>query len=288
MLLMSTSHPDLSWGPSHQHLPPPGQRERDGKLGAILIVVIVSVPFLGTLGLPDPLTWPLATLLRGGAILAVVYLLFRAVRSGRLRLPFFGAERSPAPRLSERIAASPDPGETVREHSRRHGGGAFLGLHPGGRWVTADPEHAVMILGPPRSGKTSTIVIPSLLAAPGAAVSTATKRDVLDATWRARSRVGQVWLFDPSGESSPLPAGTRRLCWSPVTAASSWDSALLTARAMAAATSAGAGTTNEHHWRERSTALLAPLLYAANLTGKPVAEVLRWVLRADLGPPGLA
>ena len=62
-----------------------------------------------------------------------------------------------------------------------------------------------MILGPPRSGKTSTIVIPSLLAAPGAVVSTATKRDVLDATWRARSQVGQVWVFDPTGEQASLP-----------------------------------------------------------------------------------
>lgn len=57
---------------------------------------------------------------------------------------------------------------------------------------------------------------------------------------------------------------------------------------MAAATSVGHGTTNEHHWRERSTALLAPLLYAAHLTEKPIAEVLRWVLRADLGPAGHA
>src|ERR1039458_9906443 len=190
MLLMSTSHSHRSWGPSHQHIPPPGQRERDGKLGAILIFLTVTVMFLGALGLPDPLTWPLATLLRDSAILAVLYLPFRAIRSGRLRLPFLHRERSPAPRLSERIATSPDPGETVREHSRRQGGGAFLGLHPGGRWVTAAPEQAVMTLGPPRSGRPSPIVIPPRRAAPGAAVSTATKRDVLDATWRARSRVG--------------------------------------------------------------------------------------------------
>ncbi len=59
------------------------------------------------------------------------------------------------------------------------------------------------------------------------------------------------------------------------------------ARAMAACTSPGAGTTNEQHWRERSTALLAPLLLAANLAERPIAEVLRWVLRQDLEPAGL-
>jgi type IV secretory pathway TraG/TraD family ATPase VirD4 len=205
---------------------------------------------------------------------------------GLMRLPVRARERSPA-RIGERLSGAADPGEAVREHSRRLGGGAFLGLSPGGGWVTADSEHAVMVLGPPRSGKTSTVVIPAMLAAPGPAVSTATKPDVLEATWRARAQIGQVWLFDPSGEQRELPREIRWLSWSPVTAASSWDAALLMARAMAACAAPGRGTTNEGHWRERSSALLAPLLLAANLGGQPVAEVLRWVLRQDLGPAGL-
>jgi type IV secretory pathway TraG/TraD family ATPase VirD4 len=169
---------------------------------------------------------------------------------------------------------------------KRLGGGAFLGFAPGGSWVTADPQHAVMVLGPPRSGKTSSVVIPAMLGAPGAAVSTATKRDVLEATWRARAEIGQVWLFDPTGEQAELPREIRRLSWSPVSAASTWDAALITARAMAACASPGAGTTNEQHWRERSTALLAPLLFAANLSERPIADVLRWVLRQDLEAAG--
>ena len=56
------------------------------------------------------------------------------------------------------------------------------------------------------------------------------------------------------------------------------------ARAMTAASRAGAGTTNEHHWTERAAALLAPLLYAAQLTDRPIEDVLRWVLREDLAP----
>lgn len=284
---MSSTSQNGSWGPSHQYRPPPGHGRWRVKLAVIATILIAVELFLHRLGRPDPLGWTVHTMLRDGLILTVLFLLVRALLSGRLRLPFRRPDRSPATRLADTIASSPDPGEMAREHSRQQGGGAFLGFYPGGRWVTADPEHAVMILGPPRSGKTSTIVIPALLAAPGPVVSTATKRDVLDATWRARSRVGQVWVFDPSGEPTSFPAGIRRLSWSPVTAASSWDSALLTARAMAATTSAGKGTTNEHHWRERSTALLAPLLYAAHLSGRPVAEVLRWVLRADLSQPGL-
>ncbi len=56
------------------------------------------------------------------------------------------------------------------------------------------------------------------------------------------------------------------------------------ARAMTAASKAGAGTTNENHWTERAAALLAPLLYAAHLTDRPIEEVLRWTLRQDLAP----
>jgi type IV secretion system protein VirD4 len=91
-----------------------------------------------------------------------------------------------------------------------------------------------------------------------------------------------------SGEQAGWPEGVRRLCWSPVSGARSWDGALLMARAMTASSPAGRGTSHEHHWSERSAALLAPLLHAASLTGKPIAEVLRWVLRGDLDPAGKA
>ncbi len=162
-----------------------------------------------------------------------------------------------------------------------------LGLDEHGGWVTADPESAVMILGPPRSGKTSAIMIPALMACCGPAISISTKPDVMRATIAARSEIGQAWLFDPSGTESAatgLPDGVRRLCWSPVAAAATWDQALVMARAMTAATRPAAGTTNESHWSERAAALLAPLLYAANQTSQPIAEVLRWTLRQDLTP----
>jgi type IV secretion system protein VirD4 len=286
---MSRPPAPRGWGPSHQHRDPPKSNRLALKLGAITLVLVALELFAHRVlqqGAGGAASSTVSTLGRGGLILGALWLLLRAARSGRLHLPL-PTRRSPATRLADRLAGAEHPGEAVREHVRRLGGGAFLGLAPGGNWVTADPEHAVMVLGPPRSGKTSSIVIPALLGAPGAAVSTATKRDVLDATWRARSEIGQVWLFDPTGEDAQLPRPAHRLCWSPVSAASTWDKALLTARAMAACTSPGAGTPNEQHWRERSTALLAPLLFAANLAQRPIADVLRWVLRQDVGPAGL-
>jgi type IV secretion system protein VirD4 len=175
------------------------------------------------------------------------------------------------------------PAARAREGLLRVGGGAYLGANEYGEWVAADPESAVMILGPPRSGKTSAVMIPALMAASGAVVSTSTKPDVLRATMRARMEIGEVWLFDPSA-SEPVPEGARRLSWSPVSASSTWDQALITARAMTTASRAGAGTTNENHWSERAAALLGPLLYAAYLSDRPIEDVLRWTLRQDLTP----
>jgi type IV secretion system protein VirD4 len=287
---MSRTPTSRDWGPSHEYRPPPRSNRLRAQVGAIALVVIAFELFahrllqLGALGAASA---TLHVMARDGLILCCVAFVVRAAKSGRLPLSVSRRRRPPGQLLAEQLALAESPGEAVREQVLRLGGGAFLGFTRGGSWVTADPEHAVMVLGPPRSGKTSAVVIPALLGAPGAAVSTSTKGDVLEATWRSRAQVGQVWLFDPSGGQGELPREIRRLCWSPVSAARSWDAALLMARAMAACTSPGRGTANEGHWRERSAALLAPLLYAANLSERPVAEVLRWVLRQDLGPAGL-
>jgi type IV secretory pathway TraG/TraD family ATPase VirD4 len=183
------------------------------------------------------------------------------------------------------LLASGDVEVAVRELCVSRGGGAFLGL-AGGQAVFASREHAVLVLGAPRSGKTTGVVIPSVLACPGALVSTSTKTDVRDATVRSRSNVGEVWAFDPTGETDACSL-VRELRWSPVAAARSWDEALHTARAMTlAAPAVGRGTQHEQHWAERAAALLAPLLHAAHQSEREITDVLGWVLRHDLEAPG--
>jgi type IV secretion system protein VirD4 len=272
---------DGMWGPSHQHRPPPG----GGRMRELVVLVaILTIAFelfthrLAAHGALGAAVSTLHTMLRFALAFAMGAIGWRlapfVLSWGRARLPSRG----------DRLAASADPAHATREHVRALGGGAFLGLARDGGWVSADPEHAVLVLGPPRSGKTSAVVIPTLLAASGAAVSTSTKPDVLNATWPARAGLGQVWLFDPTGSVQAPPQRARLLSWSPVAATPTWDEALLIARAMANAAPAGQGTSNESHWRERSSALLAPLLLAANLARLTVADVLRWVLRHELAP----
>ena len=276
------------WGPSHQHRPPPRLRRPwpHRMLGRVLGVYLLLAVIKAGSGLPGPtpLVWAWHWLGAGLLALAclpvarrVVPRIYRLAHSHR-------RQRVRVPTVVQRAA---DPLVAVREHAAVLGGGAFLGLRPGGAWAVADGEQSVMILGPPRSGKTSCIVIPALLAAPGPAVSTSTKAEVLHATRAARGRLGTVWVYDPAGAMSELPSGVRRLCWSPVGAAGDWDGALLMARAMTASSQVGRGTTHQDHWAERAGALLAPLLLAARLAGRGVGDVARWVLRQDINTPSL-
>jgi type IV secretion system protein VirD4 len=167
----------------------------------------------------------------------------------------------------------------AHDASTRAGNGLYLG-HDAHGWHFADGQHSVLVLGPPRSGKTSALLIPNVLSAPGAVVTTSTKPDVLDATLATRSSIGTCHLFDPSG-SVPDRPGVHRLRWSPLPACTSWRTALVTARSLVVVGSAGSGAVHADasHWTERAQALLAPLLHAAALEGADMRTVLSWVDR---------
>jgi len=276
------------WGPSHQEMEPPFRRSHPfascfGVVLAFLLFffVVGFIRVVLNLKSGSAISWTI-----GAAIALVVGRLLLMLAVGVFtRTPRTPVRPAPLPPTTrEPVAHVPiSPATRLREGLVRVGGGAYLGLRESQEWAAADPETAAMILGPPRSGKTSAVMIPALMASSGAVVSTSTKPDVMDATVHARAEIGDVWLFDPSG-TEPLPDGVRRLSWSPISAAATWDGALVMARAMTSASRAGAGTTNENHWSERAAALLAPLLYAAQLTDRPIEEVLRWTLRQDLAP----
>lgn len=146
----------------------------------------------------------------------------------------------------------------------------------------APEEQSLLVLGPPRSGKTSSLVVPTVLAAPGAVVSTSTKPDVLEVTAPWRSRRGECLLFDPSA-TMQAPSGVRPVRWSPVTACRQWDEARMVASALVDASRAAdnAATPAGDHWRERAQALLSTLLHAGALSEAPLPTVLRWVDRRE-------
>ena len=176
-----------------------------------------------------------------------------------------------------------DLGPGARHKLRKTGGYVYLGSKRG-KWVTADPEHAVLVLGPPRQGKTSAIVIPTLLASSGPVLVTSTKPDVMAHTMAARRRLGTCWLFDPSG-ITVCPPGVRQLHWSPVSASRSWDRAVVLAHDIVTTARPADDVRDGGHWAERAAALLAGFLHAAALDGRHLRDVVGWTLRHDGATP---
>jgi len=166
------------------------------------------------------------------------------------------------------------------------GGGVYLGAGHGGP-VWAGREQATLVLGPPRSGKTTALVIPTVLGATGSVVSTSTKPDVLAATAATRQGVGPCLLYDPSGTVVP-PPGVQPVRWSPVAGSARWDDAMLMAASLVSATRPAPGRSvldgASDHWTERAATLLAPLLHAAALDHAPMRRVLAWVEGRDVAP----
>lgn len=150
-------------------------------------------------------------------------------------------------------------------------------------WIWSGSQRSCLALGPTRSGKTSSLIIPNVLCAPGSVVVTSTKQDVLDATHRARSEAGDCFLFDPLG-SIEAPDSVQGIHWSPLRLAHTWDGALLAANAMVGAARLGRQLSDDH-WSERAGALLACLLHASALEHVTMSEITAWVDRRQVAEP---
>ena len=88
-----------------------------------------------------------------------------------------------------------------------------------GRRVLQSPrEDNVLLLGVQRSGKTSTVVVPTLLGWSGAVVATSTKEELVRLSARARAERGPVWVFAPLDRDHTWLDGLGLLpaSWNPV------------------------------------------------------------------------
>jgi type IV secretion system protein VirD4 len=136
-------------------------------------------------------------------------------------------------------------------------------------------EDSLVVLGPPRSGKGLHLVIPTILDAPGAVITTSTRPDNLTATLRARTATGPVAVFDPQRLAPGIPSATR---WSPIRGCQNPQTALVRAKALT--TDAASGTTDANFWQASAKQAVRALLHAAALAGRTCTDLYRWSLSA--------
>jgi type IV secretion system protein VirD4 len=138
----------------------------------------------------------------------------------------------------------------------------------------ASVEDSMLLLGPPRSGKGQNLVIPMILDAPGAVVTTSTRPDNLAVTFAARGSAGPVAVFDPEG-LAPAASLIPLLRWSVLRGCEHPQTAMRRAAALVPG-GAESGIENGAFWRQQTLSAVRCLLHAAALDGRPPAELYRW------------
>ena len=142
----------------------------------------------------------------------------------------------------------------------------------GFRVLQSPAEDNVLVFGVQRSGKTSTVVVPTLLGWRGAAVATSTKEELVRLTGRHRAQLGPVRVFAPVDRDTTwiTDLGLQPAVWNPI--ADAYDAA----RAVEIAdlfTSEGKQGPSAH-WYLSASSLIAGLILAAHDDGEDLRSVV--------------
>ncbi|MFI1890213.1 type IV secretory system conjugative DNA transfer family protein [Streptomyces jumonjinensis] len=152
--------------------------------------------------------------------------------------------------------------------------GILLGNLQGTRTeVRMGYEDVAVAIMAPRSGKTTSLAIPSILAAPGPVLLTSNKAagDAYTATFDARSEVGRVWSMDPQ----QIAHAERTMWWNPLADAKSLDGAgRLAGHFLAASVDA---SQQGDFWSKAGSNILSQLFLAAALDDRPITDVMQWL-----------
>ncbi len=161
-----------------------------------------------------------------------------------------------------------------------------LGAFATRRWrrtsthLVAPAGDSLLILGPTRSGKTSSLVVPALLAWEGPILAASVKDDLVHQTAAWRRQQGPCFVVDPSSPDQGLGAH-----FDPVTLSASFDGARTMAADLARPTSDAPISGEMAFWAQLAAKLLAPLLLAASRGGGTLATVVGWVDRRAMEEP---
>ncbi|MFJ1551497.1 type IV secretory system conjugative DNA transfer family protein [Streptomyces sp. NPDC088246] len=240
---------------------------------------------------PDQL-WPHAgesSLLIGARVVPVTVLLVlgaaagvlwsrRKSRGGRKKkITGMAKARDIEPLMAKAItdkARSLRPSLKNAKHIEAHDTGILLGNLQGTRHeVRMGYEDVAVAIMAPRSGKTTSLAIPSILHAPGPVLLTSNKAagDAFTAAYDARGRVGRVWSMDPQ----QIAHAAREMWWNPLADAKSLDGAgRLAGHFLAASVDA---SQQGDFWSKAGSNILSQLFLAAALDERPITDVMQWL-----------
>lgn len=169
-------------------------------------------------------------------------------------------------------------GRTVRpEHM--HPDGIVLGW-VNGRLLQSPAEDNALLFGVQRSGKTSTVVVPTLLGWRGAVVATSTKEELVRLTAHHRSRSGPVFVFSPLDRNHAWmeELGLRPATWNPLGAVDSCGSAAELADHFTADGKRG----HAAHWYLAASSLITGLIMCERERGGDMGTVLARLSRTSV------
>ena len=228
--------------------------------------------FRGTVTWLDTTTWLVAGFSVALLLIAGLFLwLYMRGRKNRTRVD----------RKASYLGAGRDIGDlrkkSVAEKARRLGVEGSLGIPLGVTVITGEPlfgswEDMLIDISGPRTGKTTSRVVPAILAAPGAVLATSNKRDVVDATRDVRASAGDVWVFDPQSIAFEPPSWF----WDPLSYVTDEVKAARLAEHFASGSRAP-GARTDAYFDPAGQDLLAGLFLAAAFDRRPITDVYRWL-----------
>jgi type IV secretory pathway TraG/TraD family ATPase VirD4 len=161
---------------------------------------------------------------------------------------------------AERLGVKDTPGITVGRV-----------VSTGQKFIQPWEDLSIDIWGP-RTGKSTSRVMPAILDAPGAVVSTSNKRDVVDGTRGVRAGVAPVWVFDPQKIAQEEPTWW----WNPLSYVTDEEKAYKLTQHFAVG-SRTPGSKPDAYFDPKAEDILSSYFLAAALGELPITEVYLWV-----------
>ena len=236
-------------------------------------------PAVLVLGLADGTVAWTATATKLATVAGVVLLgvlvlvLTLVIRAAKRRMPIDKADQH----LARGSRLGPLRQSEAAKIAKRLGVGAGPGV-PVGRTVKGKQtlyrswEDVMLVIAGARIGKTTSFVIPEILEAPGAVLTTSNKDDVVHTTRAYRDTIGTTWVFDPQG----LVNESISWWWNPL----SYVTDEVKARSLADMFEAASHEPEakiDGYFGPKGRDLLANLLLAAAVSGRDLTQVYRWL-----------